>query len=78
MISAYSPGRSTTELVSTFKTIIEQEICTEDLTVHLTLLDLSRACDTIERGILLVDLKEMLDSDILRLVNLLLTEYRLR
>ena len=48
--AAYSPGRSTTELVFTFKTLIEQAVCAEDLTVHLLLLDMSRAFDTIDRG----------------------------
>ena len=35
---------------------------------------MSRAFDTIERGILLEDLKEVVEPDILNLVNLLLTD----
>ena len=76
--AAYSPGRSTTELVFTFKTLIEQAVCAEDLTIHLILLDMSRAFDTIERGILLEDLKELLEPDILHLVNLLLTDVQIQ
>ena len=76
--AAYSPGRSTTELVFTFKTLIEQAVCSEDLTIHLILLDMSRAFDTIERGVLLEDLKEILEPDILHLVNLLLTDVQIQ
>ena len=76
--AAYSPGRSTTELVFTFKILIEQAACAEDHTVHLLLLDMSRAFDTIDRGILLNDLKQILEPDILHLVSLLLTDVKLQ
>ena len=39
---------------------------------------MSRAFDTIERGILLEDLKEILEPDILHLVNLLLTDVQIQ
>ena len=76
--AAYSPGRSTTELVFTFKTLIEQAVCAEDLTVHLLLLDMSRAFDTIDRGILLNDLKEIFEPDILHLISLLLVDVQIQ
>ena len=75
--AAYSPGRSTTELVYTFKTLIEQAICAENLNIHILLLDMSRAFDTIDRGILLKDLKDLLEPDILHLVSLLLIDVQL-
>ena len=75
--AAYSPGRSTTELVYTFRALIEQAVCAEDLSIHILLLDMSRAFDTIDRGILLEDLKEILEPDILHLVSLLLTDVQL-
>ena len=53
--AAYSQVRSTTELVFTFKTLIEQALCAEDLTIHINFLDVSRAFDTIDNGILLED-----------------------
>ena len=76
--AAYSPGRSTTELVFTFKTLIEQAVCAEDLTVHLLLLDMSRAFDTIDRGILLNDLKEIFEPDVLHLISLLLVDVQIQ
>ena len=75
--AAYSPGRSTTELVYTFRALIEQAVCAEDLNIHILLLDMSRAFDTIDRGILLKDLKEVLEPDTLHLVSLLLTDVQL-
>ena len=75
--AAYSPGRSTTELVYTFRALIEQAICAEDLSIHILLLDMSRAFDTIDRGILLNDLKNLLEPDLLHLVSLLLTDVQL-
>ena len=75
--AAYSPGRSTTELVYTFRALIEQAICAEDLSIHILLLDMSRAFDTIDRGILLNDLKDLLEPDLLHLVSLLLTDVQI-
>ena len=76
--AAYSPGRSTTELVFTFRTLIEQAVCSESLSVFLLLLDMSRAFDTIDRGILLDDLQKLLPSDLLHLVSVLLTDVQLQ
>ena len=75
--AAYSPGRSTTELVYTFRALIEQAVCAEDLNIHILLLDMSRAFDTIDRGILLNDLKQILKPDTLHLVSLLLTDVQI-
>ena len=76
--AAYSPGRSTTELVFSFKILIEQAICAKDFTIHLLMLDMSRAFDTIDRGILLSDLEKLLEPDILHLVSLLLTDVKIQ
>ena len=67
--AAYSVGRSPTELEFTFKTPIEHLVCAEQLTIHLTLLDMYRGFDTLETGILLEDIKD-LEPAILHLVKL--------
>ena len=56
---------------------MEQAVCAEDLSIHILLLDMSRAFDTIDRGIQLKYLKELLKPDILHLVSLLLTDVQL-
>ena len=76
--AAYSPGRSTTELVFTFKILTELALCSKDLEVHLLMLDMSKAFDTIDRGTLLTDLSEILEPDELHLVSLLLTDVQLQ
>ena len=76
--AAYSPGRSTTELAFTFKILIEQAICSKNQTLCVLLLDMSRAFDTIDRGILLKDLKNLIKPDILHLINVLLTDVKIQ
>ena len=61
--AAYSPGRSTTELVFTFKIVAEKAICVENFTLYLLMLDMSRVFDSIDRGILLKGLSGILESD---------------
>ena len=53
--------------------MIEQAVWSEDLSVHLLLLDMS-----IDRGILLTDLRKILEPDTLHLVSLLLTDVTLQ
>ena len=76
--AAYSPGRSTTELVFAFKILTEKAICAEDYTIYLLMLDMSRAFDTIDRGTLLQDLSEIINPDELHLVSLLLIDVKLQ
>ena len=76
--AAYSPGRSTTELIFTFKILTEKAICAEDYTIHLLMLDMSRAFDTIDRGKLLNDLSDILQPDELHLVKLLLIDVKIQ
>ena len=76
--AAYSPGRSTTELVFSFKLLTEKAICAKDYTIYLLMLDMSRAFDTIDRGTLLNDLSDILEPDELHLVSLLLIDVKLQ
>ena len=76
--AAYSPGRSTTELVFSFKVLAEKAICAQDYTIHLLMLDMSRAFDTIDRGKLLTDLTQILETDEVHLVSLLVTNVKLQ
>ena len=74
---AYRPGRSATELTFSFKMLAEKAITSEDYTIHLLLLDMSKAFDTIDRANLMQDLNETLDKDELILVNLLIRDVQL-
>ena len=55
--AAYRKDRSTTEHVFSTKLIIERTITSKNETVYLILLDMSKAFDSINREILLQDLK---------------------
>ena len=61
--AAYSEGRSTTELVFAFKLLAEKAITSENYEINLLMLDMSKAFDTIQRGTLFEDLKEILEPD---------------
>ena len=72
--AAYSEGRSTTELVFAFKLLAEKAITSENYEINLLMLDMSKAFDTIQRGTLFEDLKEILEPDELYLIHLLLND----
>jgi len=75
--AAYSTGRSTTELVFTFKILAEKAVTNDGYGIHFLLLDMSKAFDTIQRGTLLEDLKAFLEPDELHLIKLLLENVQL-
>ena len=60
------------ELIFAFKLLAEKAITSSDYEIHLLLLDMSKAFDTIQRGTLFEDLKEILNNDELHLIHLLL------
>ena len=74
---AYSKRRSTTELIFTFKVLCEKAIISENYSINLLMLDMSKAFDTIERGTLIDDLKSTLENDELFLIYLLLKDVKL-
>lgn len=75
--AAYSTGRSTTELVYTFKLLAEKAITENGYNIHFLMLDMSKAFDTIQRGVLLADLKAFLEPDELHLIKILLENVQL-
>lgn len=75
--AAYSPGRNTTELVFAFKILAEKAITSSNYETHLLMLDMSKAFDTIERGTLIEDLKEILNPDEVHLISILIKDVKL-
>ena len=70
--AAYRTGRSTTEHVFATKLVIQRTIASKHEKVHLLLLDMSKAFDTIKRKVLITELQEVLDHDEIHLFRKLL------
>ena len=66
--AAYRKNRSTKKHVFVTKLVIERKILLTDETVYLLLLDKSKTCDSIQRNILIKDLKNVLIQDKLHLI----------
>lgn len=75
--AAYTAGRSTTELVFSFKLLCEKAITSSNYDLHILMLDMSKAFDTIQRGIIFEDLKDILENDELHLIHLLLDNVKI-
>ena len=72
--AAYSPGRSTTEHVFTFKILAEKAIASSNFEINLLLLDMSKAFDTVKLATIMKDLSEVLDPDELHMFYILLKD----
>ena len=59
--TAYCSGRSTAELVFSFKVLAEKTIISCGYQINLLMLDMSKALDTIQRGTFLNDLKSIIN-----------------
>ena len=70
--AAYRPGRSTTEHVFTTKMLPQKAITSQCYTMHFLVLDMSKAFDTVDRAILINNLKTILDPDELHLIKIIL------
>ena len=70
--AAYRKERSTTEHVFAVKMIIERTLNAKNETIYLTLLDMSKAFDTIPRKDLIEDLSETIELDELFIVKKML------
>ena len=77
--AAYRQGRSTTEHVFATKILAEKAITSQNYNIYLLMLDMSKAFDTVDRSILLDDLKLIIDEDALHLIQIMLkTELTIR
>ena len=70
--AAYRSGRSTTEHVFAVKLTAERMITSKDEEIHLIMLDMSKAFDSMNRRILLENLSEVIDEDELHIIQLML------
>ena len=70
--AAYRKGRSTTEHVFAVKLVAERTITSSSEVVYLTLHDMSKAFDTIDRNALIHDLSDVVEKDELNIIKLLL------
>lgn len=75
--AAYQPGRSTTEQVFCIKTLSEKAITTDNFTIFILMLDMSKAFDSIERGKLMEYLREVLNNDEMYMLHLLINDVRI-
>ena len=76
--AAYQPGRSTTEQVFSIKIICEKAIASSDYKLHLLLLDMSKAFDTVKRDKLFEHLENILKPDELHLLSIITNRPTLR
>jgi hypothetical protein len=76
--AAYQAGRSTTEQVFSFKILAEKAITSNDYTIILLLLDMSKAFDTVRRSDLMKTLKTVLDKDELHMIKILIEDVILK
>ena len=70
--SAYRSGRSGTEHVFAAKITVERTLAEKDGEIHIIMLDMSKAFDSINRKTLLEDLSEIIDEDELHIIQLML------
>ena len=75
--AAYQAGRSTTEHVMAFKLLAEKAITSADFELYILMKDMSRAFDTVNRKLLMEDLREILEDDELHVCKLLLEDVSL-
>ncbi len=75
--AAYRAGRGTTEHAFAFKLLAEKAITSKDYKVHITLMDMSKAFDTVRRHQLMEDLRKILTPGELHMVKILVEDVEL-
>ena len=76
--ASYQPGRSTTEQVFACKMLTEKAIISSNYTIHLLLLDMSKAFDTVNRAKLFNCLEKILLPEELHLFEVLTKNVKLK
>ena len=76
--TAYRDGRSTTENVYVCKTLVEKALVSNNFDCHLLFLDMNKAFDSVKRNLLLEDLKQVVSSDELHILSLLIQDVNIR
>ena len=76
--AAYQGGRSTTEQVLAVKLLAEKAINSSDYTIFLSLFDMSKAFDTVNRKKLFEHLENILTADELHLLSIITNTTRVR
>ncbi|KAK4308135.1 hypothetical protein Pmani_020165 [Petrolisthes manimaculis] len=76
--AAYRAGRGTTEHTFAYKILAEKAITSQDYTLYITLMDMSKAFDTVKRNTLIEDLTNILDPAELHLIKILVEDVRLK
>ena len=76
--AAYQPGRSTTEQVFACKILAEKAIASSNYQLHLLLLDMSKAFDTVNRNKLFQILETLLLPEELHLFDILTNNCKLQ
>ena len=75
--AAYRSGRGTTEQLLTIKLMAEKAAHTPNYKTNLLLMDMSKAFDRVRRGLIMEDLKTILQDDELHLIKILMENVRL-
>jgi exonuclease III len=75
--SAYRYGRGTTEQVMALKLMVEKAMTSSDFEVQILMMDMSRAFDTVDRAILMEDLRSILEPGELHIIKVMINEVRL-
>ena len=69
--AAYRAGRSTTEHVFAAKLLVEKAITSANYPIHLLMLDMSKAFNTVNRSTLVQELTKVLNPDEIHIINVL-------
>jgi hypothetical protein len=75
--AAYRVGRGTTEQLFTLKMMAEKAVRSTNFESHILLMDMSRAFDTVNRKVLLQDLRSILDPGELHMIKILIADVTL-
>ena len=72
--AAYRSGRGTTENIFTLKILAEKAVNDLNYEINIMLLDMSKAFDSVNRNILLNDLKDLVNKDELHIFKILIED----